>query len=508
MIVKVPRIGRLQVKHESAEENDLIEEMCCGAIWRSGYWNMEDTLYNRYVLDIEYKIAKPPGNKLFDVSESIISFYDKLHDYQQKDVIKMQDIAFPLNANKPGYGKTIEALFYAVLTGSKKILIVAPKSVLFQWKNQVDRWYLPYFPNCLIQIVQKTSEKLGAADIVILNYEKCINDNILRQLKDYNFDLIIADEGHRLRNPKAKQTKALKSIKSKLKLILTGTPILNKPDNLWSIMHWLNPWYFGSAYWHFVESFCYVKEDFFGKHIEGLTKHKGRAQALSEVLNLIMVRQEGLHIGNGVREIDVTLDMYGSQLSLYKKVKKLAIEELMKEGVSVTNGLDQLIKLQQLTSDPELFECNVNVKFEWLMDTINDAEGTKFLIFSRFKTPLKRLAKKMGKKAVSITGDVSPKDRDVAKEKFINDPYVQCMLGTIGAMGEGIDGLQHVCQYVIFLDKMWNPEENNQAIARLLRDGQENEVIVYSLTCKDSIDEKVGRVNVSKLEDIIKVLGN
>ena len=80
--------------------------------------------------------------------------------------------------------------------------------------------------------------------------------------------------------------------------------------------------------------------------------------------------------------------------------------------------------------------------------------------------------------------------------------------GTIGALGESVDGLQQASNTLIFLDKMWNPEENNQAIGRLLRWGQERLVNVYTLECEGTIDRKVGKVNVSKLEDIRAVLDN
>lgn len=519
MRVTIPRVGRLAIECEDKDEHRLVENMCIGPIWHKDkqQWSMEDTLYNRYVLGIEYRLPTPPENYESVGGLKVVNFYDKLREYQKEDVLKMQTLAYPLNANKPGLGKTIEALFYAVIIGSKKVLIVVPKSVLFQWKSQVERWYLPYFPTNSIQVVQKTSEIVGTADIVILNYEKLHNDNIIRQLQDFNFDLIIADEGHRMRTPynksivrgkikiKGKTNGAMRKLKGRQRLVLTGTPIMNKPDNLFGTMLWLNPWYFGTAYWPFVEAFCYVKEDFYGKHIEGLTQHEGRAKALSEVLKLIMCRQE-VDPGMGVHKIEVKLDMYGKQAKLYEQVKKLAIEELQKEGVSVTNGLDQLIKLQQLTSDPQLFDCTVDVKNEWLMDTLQDNEGTKFVIFSRFKTPLVRLGKKLGKKAVSITGGLSPAAREAAKQEFIHDDSVQVLLGTIGALGEAVDGLQHVCKYIIFIDQMWNPEENNQAIARLVRDGQKSRVTVYTLMCNNTVDEKVARVNVSKMEDILAIL--
>ena len=199
--------------------------------------------------------------------------------------------------------------------------------------------------------------------------------------------------------------------------------------------------------------------------------------------------------------------MYPKQKKLYNDIKQLAVEALSANNVSIANGMSQLIHLQQVTSNPGLFDIDKNIKFEWIKDLLDDNSDLKILVFSRFRQTILALNEYLNSYGIAtIHGGIKNEERESEKIKFISNENVRIMSGTIGALGESVDGLQYVCHTVIFIDKMWNPEENNQAIGRVLRNSQEMFVNVYTLVCEKTVDEKVGRVNLKKIEDIRSVL--
>ena len=509
------RKGRLLLTAENTDDKKLITEMCLGyVLQKDERYSVEDCLVNRMALNYDTSailgIQSYHRSLLNHFSAAAVSDI-RLRDYQRKDVQKMLQLPGVLNANRMGYGKTVEALKWAAGLGAKRILILCPKTVRYQWANMCAKWY----PTHKIHVSPKPKEELSPKPsiTVITNYEQLLNAQVLEELRCIKWDVIIADECHRIRNPKAKTTLALQKITSHFRCGLTGTPIMDRPDDLFSIFKFINPAYFGSSYHNFVAYFCNIEETFWGNKITGLTKNPRHVEMLQDILQIVCVRNPPNMVGVGCNESDIVLEMYPKQQKLYKDIKKLAIEELDKVGVNVANGMSQLIKLQQTTSNPQLLMPDVeqNIKFDWITDFLDDAGANeKILIFSRFRQTilaLNRYLEKRGVGVATIHGDVDAETREVAKQRFIAERDIRVLSGTIGALGESVDQLQQVCNTVIFIDKMWNPEENNQAIGRVLRFGQTKFVNVYTLVCKGTVDEKVGRVNLSKLEDIREVLG-
>jgi SNF2 family DNA or RNA helicase len=284
---------------------------------------------------------------------------------------------------------------------------------------------------------------------------------------------------------------------------------MNKPDDLWGICLFLKVNYLGGSYWNFVNQYCRIEEDYWGKKIGGATDDPLKIAILKETLNLFWVRNPQNMVSKGAIESTVDLEMYPAQKKLYSMVRRLAIEELDQAGISIANAMVQMMRLQQLTSDPCSFEgyTEGNPKFDWITDLLEDNPELKICVFSKFKKAIIALQQKLGNEiCVAIHGDISAKIRENNKNRFIQEPSTRVIAGTIGAMSEGIDGLQKVCHIVVFIDKAWNPEESNQAIARIVRLGQEYRVNVYYLDCMNTIDKHLGKVALSKMEDIKELI--
>jgi SNF2 family DNA or RNA helicase len=249
-----------------------------------------------------------------------------------------------------------------------------------------------------------------------------------------------------------------------------------------------------------------VEDSFFGKKIVGLTDSLERQQELIDLLEPFTIRNPDLILGKGKRVTEIPLTMGVKQKKLYKKIKDLLLDELP-ENCTILNGMAKMIRLQQTTTAPETYEVQENIKFDWVVEMCQCNPDTKFVIFSHFASSINWLKERLQLEEIGIVpyiGEMSTKERNASLETFKNTP-VQVLAGTIGAMGQGIDGLQNVCHVAIFLDRDWSPALNEQAEDRLNRIGQKEFVDIYVLECIGTVDKYVGKININKTIDIRKV---
>lgn len=465
-----------------------------------GYYKAQDDAVRRSIL----------GLPLPEVKEKKNLKTGSLTTEQIETMKNMASTGTYLNANQMGLGKTYETIMAIENLDSDLNLIICPKFVRSSWRNELVKW-LDLDPSEINIIEGTPKERLEASKDLkqynIINYELLRNfkDSAVRQLTRTKWDTIVADEAHRLKNRKAKQTKGVKRLKSKYRFALTGTPIQNKPDDLWSILHWLDPFLSGKSFWRFVETFCNIEDGFFGKEILGLTTNDYNLNALRNILGRIMSRRSSDKELPDRIDIPITLELDSRHKKLYTNVKKKILIELDEDReLFINSGLVRLLRLQQTTSNPGLFDDKIsNPKFKYIQELMEDNEETKFLVFSRFKQTIYALHGELGDNSVVITGDTEDIDSEIESFK---KPGKQVLLATIGAIGEGVDGLQHISDSIIFIDKDWSPAVNSQAVGRLLRKGQKNNVKVYDVQIENTIDEYVERLLNMKKEDIEKVI--
>ncbi len=441
-----------------------------------------------------------------------------LFDFQREDVKKLAPLASILNACEMGTGKTYEAIALDLVRRAndhswetKKItLVVAPLSTLYAtWAEHFEE-LAPELTICVIdpKVRGKFTQALRnqEADVYIMHWEAL---RLIPELKQQIFFHVIADEVHRAKNRKAQQTVALKKVRTKYKTGLSGTPVTNKPNDLWSILNWLYRSQFGS-YWRFFEEYVSYEIQYPHGYRKILgPKNEGTLLAIMRPFYVRHLKKSRCceHHPNGVME-DLP-DKYYSKIWVELDPKqRRAYDEMKKDMIAWLEDEDrplvapvvvaQLIRLQQLASAYVTFSSETqhttveltepSSKLDALMQILEDNPDESIVIFSQFKQVINLLRKRLEKSGieyVQITGDVSPTNRQRAVRDF-QAGSVKVFLGTIAAGGEGITLTE--ASTVVFLDRDWSPAKNQQAEDRLHRHGQKNAVHVIDIMAQNTVD--------------------
>lgn len=392
-----------------------------------------------------------------------------------------------------GLGKTWTTLLAVHQSGKKKILLICPKTLRYWWKIEMEN----YYGEIEVEDVGLGVEKItvpGGVAWYLTHYEQYINKaKAWPRLSITQWDVVICDEVHRIKNRKAQRTKNIKKLKSKLRWGLTGTPIADKPDDLWSLLHWVAPseW---RSYWTFVNQFCQMDYNPFSgsKQPRGLKKIDGKTDATLTILYRMAapyllvksLEDVGVELPPVVIS-DVWLEMGNKQRRLYEQVQRQSIidltDELQGSGILSDNVLDlsgdarkliiksagaRFVRLQQVSSAPTVFKDGVdNVKLDWLKDYVTDGLSPA-VIFTRF----------------NHTADVIRQTLDdLGAEGFI--------VGTWAKLSEG-HNFQHL-DTMIAWDLPLYLLEWTQGLGRVDRPGQQaSKVTVIRLNASD-IDKQL-----------------
>ena len=461
----------------------------------------------------------------------LLPWADKLYGYQRAGIEFLVNNPASLLADDMGLGKTVQSIsavweFCARSSeslGDRPRLVIAPNSVTGNWVKEIAQWA----GEQAYVLDGKTAEKRRAqlkkysaepGAWIVLNWEKIRAKRVAGKvamveplLQEIEWAAIIADEAHRAKNRKSQQTLGLWQLKAPVKLALTGTPILNSPDEIWSLLAWLVPEQYGrgggrTAYWTFYDQYVDFYEGPFGRIITGARNPDALRFELS---NKLVRRTKGnaLDLPEKTRQyIDVKL--HPKQRKLYEEAEKqLWLEIAQAEGpqalerslLEIPNGAARCTRLRQIASSPALLGADdVSAKLDIAVELIEDA-GRQVVVFTEFKKTCQLLQDRLAKRKISsapITGDVPPELRTESVAQF-QQGEIDVMICTLDAGGVGIT--LTAADTVIFLERDWTPAINEQAEDRLHRIGQSNHVNVIILQGLDTIDtDRVAPANELK----------
>ncbi|GHU73370.1 hypothetical protein AGMMS49992_11700 [Clostridia bacterium] len=405
-----------------------------------------------------------------------------------------------------GTGKTLVAVAITgalSLTGRvRRVLIVAPLSILGVWKDEFEKF--ADFDYSLV-VLEGTSVKKAAnlakmtgdkLQITVVNYESAWR--MEEELLDWHPDLVIADEGHKIKTFDSDASKAMHKIgaSAEYRLLLTGTLITNKALDVFSQYKYLNPSIFGDSFYSFRNRYFYMTG--YGRHTPELKKHM--ADDLMKRIHSIAVRYTKAECLDLPQMTDVVryVDLEETTARIYSDLVKKSVAELNGGEITVMNILTKLLRLSQLTGGflagdesvkPQKVSAAKLVALAELVDTAQ-AEAQKLVIIARFTAEIHAIEKLLKKHRVYYAKiDGSVHDRAKQVDMFQNDPVCTVFVGQIATAGLGIT--LTAASTLVFYSLDYSMANFEQTRARIHRVGQRSNCTYIYLTARGTVDEKV-----------------
>ena len=422
-------------------------------------------------------------------------------------------------ADEAGAGKTIQALAAAEQFGAPANLVITPNNLTGQWAKVTKGALLDVRgdPKTRQRLMDSVPRKVGRG--MAINYEsaKIEVDYLMEYVKG---GTLILDEAHYLKNHQSQNYKQMAKLarRAKYVILLTGTPILNHPEELWTLLNLCDPQEFRS-YWRWAEEHFHVETtDFHGK-LARPTKIvgdllPGAAERLRDSLGEYLLYRPNLLDLPEVEALEYRLEMSEGERTAYDElVRRHWTLVKGKHFLQTSNEVGRLTRLRQLSSgwatiNEELGLGTKAVLTRRLAMRLVD-QGQKVLIVTAFKPTAAALWEDLagieGMDPVYMTGDNNDSHRKAMLKRF-TEGDANIMVATAGIITEGIDGLQGVCADIILHDRDWTPSRNEQVVARLRRIGQYQRVRVHLPILLDTVDETVVELNATKRAVIEEVL--
>lgn len=447
----------------------------------------------------------------------------QLRPYQLDCVKRLTDMPGALIADEMGLGKTVEAIALDAIRRQQadndpglKTLVVAPLTgVVDSWVRHFNRWR----PDLRVRRVDPTNAKTRKAmftdddyDVLVLHWEAVRIE--VDELAKREWHHIIADEVHKVKNRNTKQTKALKRLrKVGYKTGLTGTPIINQPAEIWSILNWLylsrkeQEYWLGEdaskllrSYWRFYEYF--VEYIMVPPHNPQYRKIVGpkRPDVLQQLMEPFYIRRSKKVALPDLPDryySDYIVDLLPKQQRAYNEMEKdlvawIGMQE--EDAVVAPVVIAQLTRLQQfadayaeVTEDGGLRLSEPSAKLDTLMEIIEDTDS-QIVVFSQFTQMIELAAHRLDSTGIkhSVLTGKTPQNKRTALIDDFQSGKTQVFLANIRAGGVGIE--LTASDTAVFLDRSWSPADNDQAESRLHRSGQRNAVHIIDIIARDTVD--------------------
>ena len=444
-------------------------------------------------------------------------FKGKLRDYQEEGLSWLEYLK-ELNfggilADDMGLGKTIQIIAllqkkkgYKTSSG-KPHLIVVPKSLVFNWKDEFKR-FAPELS--ILSYVNKERKEflknISQYDIVITTYQTLRID--FEELRKIEFDYMILDEAQYIKNSKAQASQACKTMSSEHKLALTGTPVENSINDLFSILDFVNP---GLISKKLRDTFSSVNDPDsddlkkLSKALSPMLLRRTKIQVLKDLPDKVESTIKCELSKSEQRHYDGLKNYY--QLKLSRKIKESGFNQ------SKIEILEALLRLRQAACHPGLIDkrrtndrsSKLDVLFEQIHSLVSSEN--KCLVFSQFTSFLEVVKPKLEKEKIKyLYLDGKTRKRKELVEKFEKNDDFKVFLISLKAGGVGLNLTS--ANYVFILDPWWNPAAETQAIDRTHRIGQKNNVFAYKLISKDTVEEKILELQKSKKDLSEAIIGS
>jgi len=438
----------------------------------------------------------------------------KLREYQKEGVKWLKylyDNKFGgCLADDMGLGKTVQTialLSYIYPKTKKPSLVVLPKSLLNNWQKELEK-FNPSLSFYAYYGTDRSFDKIKKHQIILTTYALVRND--IENFKDINFDTIILDESQNIKNLDSKIAKAVMLLEGEHRFALSGTPIENSLFELYSLFRFLNAGMFASAN-DFKRDYAVPIQSENNEEVARILRAKISPFLLrrlkEDVLDDLPKKQEQIVYVNMEEEHQ---RFYNERRDYFKKMLDTQIETT---GIKQSKFLilQAFNELRQIASAPELKSSSksmVSSKIEMLFEMLEEiiANGHKVLIFANYLGSVELIANKAQEKGMEyLTMTGSTNNREAIVEEFQNNKRYSLFIMTLKVGGVGLNLTQ--ADYVFIFDPWWNKSAENQAIDRVHRIGQKNQVFAYKMISKGTIEEKILELQAQKQDMTDMVIG-
>jgi len=401
-----------------------------------------------------------------------------------------------------GLGKTFVSLKYLRdHPQTSPTVVVCPASVKYHWERETLR-----HTHTTPLVAEGRKPPKGSPDgvqFVIVNYD--ILPQWLRWLRRLNPRSVILDECQMIANPQAQRTKAVQQLcnESPCVLGLSGTPLLNRPIEIYNILNILSPKMF-SRRWDFIRRYCDLKVTPWGWDYKGAS-HTGE---LNRILSSsVMIRRRMAEVlselPEKIRSV-IPIPLSEAAKEEYNRATLDFATWLREEKKKTSkNNAEALVKIGYLLR--LIAELKLPSIIEWVNSFLENSDE-KLLVFAVHKKIISGLRNQCRAKSIVIDGSVTGRARQAAVDQFVEDPDTRLLIGNIQAAGVGIDRLQYVCSTAMFAELPWQPGAAIQAEGRLWRIGTKSTAWMYYLVAHGTIEEKLCGILQSKQEVLSSVL--
>jgi superfamily II DNA or RNA helicase len=391
-------------------------------------------------------------------------------------------------ADDMGLGKTLQTI--CALRG--RTLVVCPKSVVYNWAEEIER----FRPGLRTAIYHGTKRELDPkADVTLTTYALLRMD--VGRLAEELWDVVVLDEAQAIKNLGSQTARAAFELRGKFRIALSGTPVENRLEELWSVMHFANPGLLGGA--------SDFQERYATPIANGQPESAARLRAKIRPFVLRRMKRDVLPELPPRTDAVLHVELDDAERSVYDAVrvatKKDVTEKLAKSG-GVLAALEALLRLRQAACHSKLVPgqtAESSSKIERLLEALEEAasEGHKALVFSQWTGLLDLVEPHLRDQGLRFTRlDGSTQDRARVVAEFQSDGGPPVMLVSLKAGGTGLN--LTAADHVFLLDPWWNPAVEDQAADRAHRIGQDRPVMVYRMVAKDTVEERIFALQAKK----------
>lgn len=444
---------------------------------------IKDNTVKDVIIDFTKYSVRPPLNHQKDAIQKLV---------ENKKFILADDM---------GLGKTTSTIIAALETGAKKVLIICPATLKINWKREIEN----YTDRSVYIAEGKNFSK--EHDFVIINYDiiKNFHDTKRKsesQITDANFDLVVIDEAHYIKNPQAQRTKLINDLVKRVDRLwlLTGTPMTSRPIDYYNLLSLVDS-PVAKNWMAYVIRYCSGYQFRVGPRKVWNVMGASNLEELRDRTATLLLR----------RLKEDVLDLPDKIITpVYLRLKSKEYEELMgeyfnwyeknpEESKSLTVQFTKLTKVRQIIADEK-----INQTIEIAENILE--QGKKVIIFCNFTNSLNKICEHFGKAAVKLDGSMTKPERQFAVDQFQENEKITVFVGNIKAAGVGITLTS--AEAVIMNDLSFLPSDHSQAEDRAYRYGQKNNVLVYYPIFENTIEGIIYDILNQKKNVIATVMGD